>query len=367
MPVSRRKQPLPVHEVAVGRARRRRAPVAWACPGRTPARRAASDGEERRGASEELVGIGTGVRNTRATPEVAGEPQQLGLAADRRAEAEQGNAGPGQRDPGSPHRRRTGRSASVARAPPDHAGRPPVSPPSGVRGVASRSGRSRRSPGPPQPRASRRSAARHAASQRSSSRAIARGVAARLRLEQPLDLGALGAVGRQPARDERAHDEERDDGRAERERGVRVTRRSLVAVAAELEEALDRRLLVLEALGHPAGVLGGDARGSPRGTPRGRRPAGTRARRPAGRSAMPIGGRPSASVRAPHTGATTTRRSGATSATGMSRWAGSSTRRSIERSTATGLSATSSSGSRHTASTVSAAWIASRSARACAA
>jgi hypothetical protein len=72
-------------------------------------------------------------------------------------------------------------------------------------------------------------------------------------------------------------------------------------------------------------------------------------------------------VRAPQTAATKRRRSGAESATGMSRCAGSLTSSSIERSTSTSPPVAAASGPAQTASTLSAATIASRSARACAA
>ena len=126
-----------------------------------------------------------------------------------------------------------------------------------------------------------------------------------------------------------------------------------------------RRLLVVEPIGELARVVGRLRRGSPRRTARGRRRAGRRAIRSCCAHAIPIGGRPSASVRALHTGVTTSWRSVATSAVGSRRGAGSRTDSSTSDRPRRSLPSSSASGSRQTSSTVSAPTSASRSAVAC--
>ena len=103
-----------------------------------------------------------------------------------------------------------------------------------------------------------------------------------------------------------------------------------LSVAAQLEEPLHRRLLMVEALGERARVLGSDLEEVLRRTARGRRRADKRGVKSCCAHAIPSGGRPSASVRAPHTGVTTTCESRATSAVGSSRGAGSRTASSTE-------------------------------------
>ena len=185
-------------------ARRCRGPAwpAWRRPGRAAggAATARTSRAARRGAACSASARGWG---TRGRAEGCGSVSSAArLAADRRAEAEQGNARAGQRVARSAGRRRTAPSA----APSLGAARRRGSARSRRRARAtspSRSGRSRPRPVAAQPRApARRAAPARARRSRSISRAIAAASPRACASSSRSTLRALGVVGRQPAGDE---------------------------------------------------------------------------------------------------------------------------------------------------------------------